>query len=150
MTAVRVPQASGTLTVLGLGVLTVTNNTVDVLPALVPILLAAVPGSYTTTAAGARQPMYTTTTRAAAASALGPYAIARAGVRAVRVPESGAVQGTVTAYPADTSRPGWTWPVLDGLILPAPDLDAAAVAALIPQAVVETISSTTPDAPPPR
>ncbi|MFD9915631.1 hypothetical protein [[Kitasatospora] papulosa] len=150
MTLVNVPQASGTLTVLGIGVLTVTNSTVDVLPGLVPLLLAAVPGSYTTTAAGTRQPVYTASTRSAAVSALGPYARARAGTRAVRVPAAGTVQGTVTAYPADTSRPGWTWPVLDGLILPAPDLDAAAVAALIPQAVVETISSTTPDAPPPR
>ncbi|MEV6313363.1 hypothetical protein AB0M10_32840 [Streptomyces sp. NPDC051840] len=149
MTTVRVPQASGSLTVLGIGVLTITNNQVDVLPALVPILLAAVPGAYTVAAAGSRATTYTTTPRTTAVRALGPWATARPGALAVRVPAAGTVQGTVTAYPADTSQPGWTYPVLDGLVLPAPYLDAASLAALIPQAVVERIPDQ-PDTPPTR
>lgn len=148
MTAVKVPQASGSLTVLGIGILTVTNGQVDVLPGLVPLLLAAVPGASVLTTAGGRSCIYTTTNRDDAAKALGPWSAPRPGVRVVRVP--GTVQGTVTAYPADTSKPGWTWPVLDGRILPAPDLDAAAVAALIPQAVVETVAEPSTSPPPPR
>ncbi|MFD6294518.1 hypothetical protein ACFWFU_06905 [Streptomyces sp. NPDC060235] len=142
MTAVHVPQASGSLTVLGIGVLTVTNSAVDVLPGLVPLLLAAVPGSYVLAAQGSRSPIYSTTTREQAVQALGPWATPKPGAAVVRVPSI--AHGTVTAYPADTSRPGWTWTVLDGRILPAPDLDAAAVAALIPTAVIEI----TPDAGP--
>ncbi|MFD5938275.1 hypothetical protein [Streptomyces griseus] len=146
MTAVRVPQASGSLTVLGIGVLTVTNNQVDVLPALVPVLLAAVPGSYVLAAAGSRPTAYTTTSRDEAAARLGPWAHPRPGALAVRVP--GTVQGTVSTYPADNTRPGWTYAVMDGLVLPAPELDAAALAALIPQAVVERIPDSPPDSPP--
>lgn len=144
MTAVRVPQASGTITVPGLGTLTVKNNMVTVAAGAVPLLLAALAGSYVTTTAGVRAAIYTSTTRDEAARLLGQWATPRPGTRAVRV--TGTTQGTVTAYPEDSSTPGWTWPVLDGRILPAPDLDAAAVAALIPQAVVETVP--VPDAPP--
>jgi hypothetical protein len=144
MTAVRVPQASGTLTVPGLGALTVKSNQVDVPAAAVPAVLAAVPGSYVLAAAGVRGVIYTSSARQDAAALLGQYATPRPGARAVRV--TGTTHGTVTAYPADPARPGWTWTVLDGRILPAPDLDAAAVAALIPQAVVETVAA--PDAPP--
>ncbi|MDT0473009.1 hypothetical protein RM863_12830 [Streptomyces sp. DSM 41014] len=146
MTTVRVPQASGTLTVLGIGVLTVTAGTVDVLPGLVPVLLAAVPGSSVAAAAGGRSCVYTSTSRDAAARSLGAYATARPGARVVAV--TGTAQGTVTAYPADSSQPGWTWPVLDGRILPAPDLDAAAVAALIPGATVTAVAADAPPTPP--
>lgn len=146
MTAVYVPQASGSLTVLGIGVLTVTNNQVEVLPALVPILLGAVPGAYVLAPVGSRPTTYTTSTRAEAAARLGPWATLRPGSLVVRVP--GTTQGTVSTYPADTTRPGWTYPVMDGLVVPAPELDAAALAALIPQAVVERVPVSPPDSPP--